>query len=111
MPSTPPEIEGEGIGPTQRGRPGCDWRSDYVSQTNVDAGDDAIADRCTYLRSVAEMQRKVDRRSKRNGFVRFILTKGDKDEIAGWNQDLIRILHVFNVRSIGSAGNQQLSPF
>ena len=31
---------------------------------------------------------------------RFILAKSDREKIAGWKQDLIRVLHVFNVRSI-----------
>ena len=31
---------------------------------------------------------------------RFILAKSDKDKIAAWKQDLIRVLHVFNVRLI-----------
>ena len=31
---------------------------------------------------------------------RFILAKGDKEKIAAWKQDLVRILHVFNVRSV-----------
>jgi hypothetical protein len=45
------------------------------------------------------MRRKVNKRGKRNVVFRSILAKGDKDEIAAWNQDLVRILHVFNVRS------------
>jgi hypothetical protein len=49
---------------------------------------------------VAEMQRKVVKQSKRNAVVRFILAKGDKDKIAAWKQDLVRVLHVFKVRSI-----------
>jgi hypothetical protein len=52
-------------------------------------------------RSMAEMQRRVDKQSKRSVVVRYMLAKGDKDKIAAWNQDLVRILHVFNVRSIG----------
>jgi hypothetical protein len=52
-------------------------------------------------RAVAEMQRRVDKQGKRSVVVRFMLAKGDKDKIAAWNQDLVRILHVFNVRSIG----------
>ena len=63
-----------------------------------DAGDEEYTDRCINPRSVAEMQRKVNKRGKRSAFLRFILTKGDKDEIAAWNRDLVRILHVFNVR-------------
>jgi hypothetical protein len=56
-------------------------------------------------RSVAEMQRNVNKQGKRNGFVRFILAKGDRDKIATWNHKLARLLHVFNVSSIGSVGN------
>jgi hypothetical protein len=56
-------------------------------------------------RSVSQMQMKVDKRGKRSAAIRFILTKGDKDEITAWNQELFRILHVFNVRSIGTVGN------
>jgi hypothetical protein len=58
---------------------------------------------------MAEMQRRVDKQGKRNIVVRFILAKGDKDKIAVWNQDLVRILHVFNVGSIGSVAIFELS--
>jgi hypothetical protein len=51
---------------------------------------------------VAEIERKVGKQGKRNAFLRFILSKGDKDKIAGWNRDFLRVLHVFNVRSIHS---------
>jgi hypothetical protein len=50
---------------------------------------------------MAKMQMRVDKQGKRGVVVRFILAKGDKDKIAAWNQDLVKILHVFNVRSIG----------
>ena len=50
------------------------------------------------LRSVVEMQRNVNKQGKRNVALRFILVKADKDKIAAWNQDLVRVLHVFNVR-------------
>jgi hypothetical protein len=53
------------------------------------------------------MQKKVVKRGKRNGVTRFILAKDDKDKIAAWKQDLVRILQVFNVRSIGSPGNSR----
>ena len=48
------------------------------------------------------MQKNVNKQGKRNVVVRFILSKVDKERIAAWNQDLVRVLHVFNVRSIGS---------
>ena len=56
-------------------------------------------------RSVSEMQRKVDKQGKRNTVFRFMLAKGDKDKITAWKQELVRVLHVFNVRSIGCAGD------
>ena len=56
-------------------------------------------------RSVVEMQTNVVKRRKRNVVFRFILSKVDKDRIAAWNQDLVRVLHVFNVRPIGYVGN------
>jgi hypothetical protein len=104
MSSTPPETGWETIGRAQPGRPRCDWRSDHVSQTS-----DTTNGRPAYPpinhRSVADMRRKVDKQSKRNTIFRFILAKGDKDKIIAWNQDLVRVLHVFNVCSIGSVGN------
>jgi hypothetical protein len=51
------------------------------------------------------MQRKVAKRGKRNSVFRFFLSKDDKDKIAAWKQDLVRILQVFTVRSIGSDRN------
>jgi hypothetical protein len=53
---------------------------------------------------MVEMQRKVNKQGKRSMVLRFILAKGDKDKIAAWNQDLFRILHVFNVCSVDSIG-------
>jgi hypothetical protein len=50
---------------------------------------------------MVKMQIRVDKQGKRGVVVRFILAKGDKDKIAAWNQDLARILHVFNVCLIG----------
>ena len=56
-------------------------------------------------RSMVEMQKNMVKRGKRNAFVRFILSKVDKDKIAAWNQELVRLLHVFNVRSINCVRN------
>ena len=56
-------------------------------------------------RSVVEMQRRVVKRGKRNVVFQFVLAKGDKEKIAAWNQDLVRVLHVFNVRSISCVWN------
>ena len=56
-------------------------------------------------RSVVEMQRKVEKWGKRNAVFRFVLAKRDKDKIAAWNQDLVRVLHVFNVRLVSCFEN------
>jgi hypothetical protein len=53
---------------------------------------------------LAGVQRKVVKQGKRNSVVRFILAKGDKEKIAAWKQDLVRVLHIFNVCSIGFFG-------
>jgi hypothetical protein len=49
---------------------------------------------------VIKIQGKVVKQGKRNAFHRFVVSKTDKDKIAAWKQDFIRILHVFNVRSV-----------
>jgi hypothetical protein len=53
---------------------------------------------------VAKIQGKVVKKGKRNALYRFVLSKTDKDKIAAWKQDFVRVLHVFNVRSIDSVG-------
>jgi hypothetical protein len=58
---------------------------------------------------VAEIHRKVVKQGKRNAVYRFILAKGDKEKIASWKQDLIRLLHVFNVRSTNWLGIRELT--
>ena len=67
-----------------------------MSQTKNYHGDGSTY-RSLNRRTVAEIERKVGKHGKRNAMVRFILTKGDKDKIAAWKQDLVRVLHVFNV--------------
>ena len=47
-------------------------------------------------RTVAEIQEKIVERGKRS-----TISGADKDAIVSWNQDLNRILQVFNVRSVG----------
>jgi hypothetical protein len=49
---------------------------------------------------VAEIQGKAFKQSQRNPVSRLLHAMSDKDTIAGWNLDLNRILHVFNVRSV-----------
>lgn len=55
----------------------------------------------TCLSAVAEIQRDVVGRGKQGGlFPGF--RKKDESAIAAWRQDINRILHIFNVRSVGS---------
>ena len=73
--------------------------------SDADAGSMVHLTMTVDLRSVVDIQRNVNERGKRSRVLRFILAKSDKDKIVAWNQDLVRVLHVFNVRSIGSVGN------
>jgi hypothetical protein len=104
MSGTLPEIEGETVRSTQPVCPGCHWSAEHVSQTG-----NPHTERPTHRRldprTVVKIQGKVVKQGKRNVFYRFVVSKTDKDKIAGWKQDFIRVLHVFNVRSIGSIGN------
>jgi hypothetical protein len=59
---------------------------------------------CLNRRTVSDIEKRVVKQGKRKAFSRFIVAKGDKDKIAAWKQDLIRVLQVFNVRSICSVG-------
>jgi hypothetical protein len=54
---------------------------------------------------VVKIQGKVVKQGKRNALHRFVLSKTDKDKIADWRQDFMRILQVFNVGAIGSVGH------
>jgi hypothetical protein len=56
-------------------------------------------------RSVTEMQRTVDEQGKQSAVFRSIVAEGDEDKIVAWRQELVRILHVFNVRWIGLVRN------
>ena len=51
-------------------------------------------------RMVAEIQRKIIKRGKRNVLSRLVHASSDKETIAAWRSDLNRMLLVFNVRSI-----------
>ena len=54
----------------------------------------------TWPRAVAGIERNITKQVKRNVTFRYHHAKNDKDKIAGWKSDLVRILQVFNVRSI-----------
>jgi hypothetical protein len=49
-------------------------------------------------RTVANMQKKLVKKGKRNAFSRCFYEKMDKCAIVAWRQDLNRILQIFNVR-------------
>ena len=47
------------------------------------------------------MQEKIIKQRKRHAVSQMFHAKDDKDKIATWRQDLDRVLHIFNVRSLG----------
>jgi hypothetical protein len=107
MPKALPEVEGQTIRWTQPVRPGCDRRFDYVSFT-ISAHGEPPTYQLLNRRTLVGIQKRVTKQGKRNAVLRFILAKDDKDRIAAWKQDLLRVLQVFNVRSIGSPGNSRI---
>ena len=114
MPNPLSETEGKTIGSAHPGCPRRDWGPNHVSPiTNTHAKLSGPIERCSNPRTVTEIERKVVKRGQRGPLSRFILSKGDKDKIAAWNQDLVRVLHIFNVRSIRSVGDlpTQQPPF
>ena len=60
---------------------------------------DQFTDGALDHRTVAEIERKITKQSRRNAVSRLIHARNDKDMIAGWKLDLGRVLQVFNVRS------------
>ena len=59
-----------------------------------------LTDSALDCRTVAEIQKKVVKRSGRNAISRLFHAKNDKESIAAWKLDLNRTLHVFNVCSV-----------
>jgi hypothetical protein len=55
---------------------------------------------------LAEIQKKVIEKGKRNPVSRLLHAKNDKETIAAWKSDLNKILLVFNVRSVVVRGYQ-----
>lgn len=49
-------------------------------------------------RTVAEIQRKIIKKGKRNAISQLFHAKDDQGAIAAWRSELNRTLHVFNVR-------------
>ena len=61
--------------------------------------------------TVAEIQEKIIEKGGRNLLSRLVHAKDDKETIGGWKLDLNRILHVFNVRSVGFTWLSLTVPF
>ena len=61
-------------------------------------------------RTIAEIQRRIIEKGQQNLFSRLAHAKDDKDTLASWRLDLNKILHVFNVRSAGSAWQSLTTP-
>ena len=49
-----------------------------------------------------EIEDKITKKGKRNVLSRLVHAKDDKETIGAWKSDLIGILQIFNVRSVGS---------
>jgi len=54
-------------------------------------------------RTVAEIQRKVIKQGGNNPVSRLLRAKNDKEMITAWKLDLNKVIHVFNVCSVGFA--------
>ena len=80
----------------------CDKSADNVSKISHII----VLDPSTYhsidYRTVAEIQDRVIKKSRRNVASRIWHARNDKEIIAGWKSELNRILVVFNVRSMRS---------
>jgi len=62
-------------------------------------------------RTVAEIQARIVEKRERGLLSRLAHAKNDKEAIAAWKLDLIRILQVFNVRSAGSGRAPLIASF
>ena len=60
-------------------------------------GLEQLTDKVHDCRTVAEIQKRVIKLSRRNPVSRLFHAKNDKEMVAAWKSDLNRILHVFNV--------------
>ena len=60
---------------------------------------------------MAEIQGEVVKKGEQSVVSGLLNAKGDKDAIASWKQDLLRILQVFNVRPIATVWHLLMGPF
>ena len=63
-------------------------------------GSEHFADEALDRSTLAEIQAKIIKKGKRNAVSRLLHAKNDKEMITVWTSDIIKILLVFNVRSI-----------
>ena len=57
-----------------------------------------------------EIEKRITERVKRKLISQLVHAKNDKEMIATWKLDLNVILHIFNVRSVGSVPPSLTSP-
>ena len=62
-------------------------------------------------RTVEEIRGNITEKGGRNLLSRLVHAKDDKEMLAAWGSDLNRVLHVFNVRSVGSGQQSLTAPF
>ena len=51
---------------------------------------------------MSEIEEKITKQSRRSYLSQLVHAKSDKETIGAWKLDLIKTLHIFNVRSVGS---------
>ena len=99
MPSPQPGIKREEFGQTPPISAGCHRTIHQVSYIW-----NSYTERLPYLwsnrRAMAVMRSKIIKQGKRSAVSRFLHRKVDKDQVAAWKQDLLRILHIFSVCSV-----------
>ncbi|KAF9780534.1 hypothetical protein BJ322DRAFT_1112532 [Thelephora terrestris] len=61
-----------------------------------------LTDTFIYRRTIGEIQKNVEDKGEQHRVVGFLNAKGDKDLIAGWRQELVDVLPVFNVHRAGN---------
>jgi hypothetical protein len=70
-----------------------------------------LTDTFIYQRTIGEIQKNVEDKGEQHRVVGFLNARGDKDLIAGWRQELVEVLPVFNVRSVGPVWHSLTSCF
>ena len=90
-------VEGEQIRSTQRPHAQGHRATHNVSQIRTLSHPLTKGDR----RTIEEIQKRVEKKSKQHRVSGFLHAKSDKEAIAGWRQEFDDVLKVFSVRSVG----------